>query len=103
MLLLFLGYVSSVTLFTHRHFIDGHTVYHSRLYSGNAEQPNHDHSSQQFKTLSAIAMYVALTASAPLHLNTPAPKATTITSDNICNVIKQCVRHFSLRAPPAII
>ena len=41
MLLTFITYVGNVSLFSHRHTIDGQTVVHSHIYSGDGEQPDH--------------------------------------------------------------
>jgi hypothetical protein len=41
MLLTFIVYVGNVSLFSHRHTIDGEVVVHSHLYSGSNEQPDH--------------------------------------------------------------
>lgn len=100
MLLTFITYVGNVSLFSHRHTIEGHTVYHSHLYSGSGEQPDHTHSSQQFKTIEALAMYVALTATTPLCVVAPVQTATTLTTQCEYRVVIPFLRHFSLRAPP---
>ena len=102
MLLTFVVYVGNITLFTHRHTIDGQTIYHSHLYSGTDEQPNHSHSSQQVKTLAALAMYVALAAAAEQHIAAPVQRAVTILGCDIRNILRRSVHHFSLRAPPSI-
>ena len=101
MLLTFIVYVGNVSLFSHRHTIDGRTVVHSHLYSGSNEQPDHTHSSQQFKTIEALAMYVALTATTPLCVAAPIQKATTLSAQCLYRVVEKSLRHFSLRAPPA--
>ena len=101
MLFIFIVYVGSITLFTHRHIIDGQTVYHSHLYSGTDEQPSHTHSSQQFKTLQALTMYVALATSTPLLITIPPTKGFTLVASNTYCVTSQVLRLFSLRAPPA--
>ena len=102
MLLTFITYVGNVSLFSHRHTIDGQTVVHSHIYSGDGEQPGHSHSSQQFKTIEALAMYAALAATSLQHIATPLQYATTLIQSCTYNVVPQSVLHFSLRAPPAI-
>lgn len=102
MLLLFVVYVGGITLFSHGHTIDGETVYHSHLHTGSAEQPNHTHSSLQFKTLAALAMYIALAAVVAEHIDLPTSTAITLDSTDAHGVATRSVLHFSLRAPPAI-
>lgn len=102
MLLTFITYVGNVSLFSHRHTIDGQTVVHSHIYSGDGEQPDHSHSSQQFKTIEALAMYTALATTSLQHIAAPLQYATTLIQSCTYNVVHQSVLHFSLRAPPAI-
>ncbi|MBO7343585.1 MAG: hypothetical protein J6U45_06090 [Alistipes sp.] len=102
MLLTFITYVGNVSLFSHRHTIDGQTVVHSHIYSGDGEQPDHSHSSQQFKTIEALAMYTALATTSLQHIAAPLQYATTLIQSCTYNVVHQSILHFSLRAPPAI-
>ena len=103
MLLTFITYVGNVSLFSHRHTIDGQTVVHSHIYSGDGEQPDHSHSSQQFKTIEALAMYTALATTSLQHIAAPLQYATTLIQSCTYNIVHQSILHFSLRAPPAII
>ena len=59
MLWLFISHIASISLFMHRHTIEGETFYHSHLYNGTADSPNHNHSTQQCKVISALAVYIA--------------------------------------------
>ena len=102
MLLSFVVYVGGLTLFSHSHTIDGRTVYHSHLHSGSAEQPDHTHSSLQFKTIAALAMYIALVAVVAQHIDRPTSRAITLGSADANSVVTRSVVYFSLRAPPAI-
>lgn len=102
MLLTFITYVGNVSLFSHRHTIDGQTVVHSHIYSGDGEQPDHSHSSQQFKTIEALAMYTALATTSLQHIAAPLQYATTLILSCTYNIVHQSILHFSLRAPPAI-
>ena len=102
MLLTFITYVGNVSLFSHRHTIDGQTVVHSHIYSGDGEQPDHSHSSQQFKTIEALAMYTALATTSLQHIAAPLQYATTLIQSCTYNIVHQSILHFSLRAPPAI-
>ena len=102
LLWLFVGYIGCISLFMHRHTIDGQTVVHSHIYSGDGEQPDHSHSSQQFKTIEALAMYAALAATSLQHIAAPLQYATTLIQSCTYDVVPQSVLLFSLRAPPAI-
>lgn len=102
MLLTFITYVGNVSLFSHRHTIDGQTVVHSHIYSGDGEQPDHSHSSQQFKTIEALAMYTALATTSLQHIAAPLQYATTLIQSCTYNIVHQSILHFSLRAPPSI-
>ncbi|MFH2143550.1 MAG: hypothetical protein ABIJ97_14080 [Bacteroidota bacterium] len=50
LLILFLGYLGSITLFTHRHILNGVTFVHSHPYShGTEKNPvNHQHTTNGF-------------------------------------------------------
>ena len=102
MLLSFVVYVGSVTLFNHVHTIDGKTVYHSHLHTGSSDQPDHTHSPLQFKTIAALAMYIALAAVAAQHIDLPTSWAIALGCADTISIFTRSVRHFSLRAPPAI-
>ena len=62
LLWLFISYVGGITLFMHRHTIEGQTIYHSHFYSGSADSPNHSPTSQQCKVITALSLYIALAA-----------------------------------------
>ena len=56
-LLLFLGYYTSITLFTHPHVIDGITIVHSHPFkAGTGKNPvNHQHSTNGFLLIHLLA------------------------------------------------
>jgi hypothetical protein len=56
LLSLFLWYWSSVTLFSHEHFVDGERVMHSHPFAGSS----HNHTSSQMQVISFLAMFLAL-------------------------------------------
>ena len=102
MLLSFVVYVGSVTLFSHVHTIEGQRVYHSHLHTGTSDQPDHTHTPLQFQTIAALAMYVALAAVAAQHIDLPTSKAITLGCVDTHTIATRSVLFFSLRAPPAI-
>jgi hypothetical protein len=63
LLILFIGYIGSITLFTHTHIVDGITVVHSHPYkshSGNIPI-NHNHSKNGFILIQFISNFIAIT------------------------------------------
>ncbi len=102
MLMLFVSYVAELSLFNHKHMVDGQIIVHSHFYSGSADTPQHNHTSQQFSTISALSLYVSLTASMVLF---------SFVVGRICCKIEtlyqshngELVSHFiQLRAPPVL-
>lgn len=103
LLSLFVGYVCGITLFMHSHIINGEEITHSHFYNGSAEQPNHTHTQQQAKVISALSVFVAEAASTPLFQSSTVEFSTSFSLDKAYGVVQQCCQHFSLRAPPAVI
>lgn len=66
MMVLFSGYVASISLFTHVHQIDGEVVAHSHPYSGSSELPGHSHTKQQLSTIAMLSIFVAEAAETPV-------------------------------------
>ena len=101
MMSLFVGYVASISLFTHVHQIDGQRVAHSHPYSGSSELPGHSHSQQQLLTISLLSSFVALAATTHFfHFvdNSSAHKILSfVFAPTECNVSAS----YLLRAPPA--
>ena len=62
LLLLFVGYWSSVTLFPHVHRIDGHVFVHSHPFSGSSGNPGHNHTPQQFQLIAHLSLLIATAA-----------------------------------------
>jgi len=58
LLILFLGYESSTTLFQHKHIIDGLLVTHSHPYSDNSKTGEHTHTPYEFITIVALSVMV---------------------------------------------
>lgn len=100
--LLFIEYVAGITMFMHSHIIDGDVVYHSHFYSGSAEAPAHNHSSQQAKVISALMLYVALAATAFVALLSPLRRVVEQSSERCCKAQQPSLLGLSLRAPPVV-
>ena len=54
LLILFLGYFGSITLFSHTHIVDGVSITHSHPYNpfSNEDPSNHAHSKAEFVHIS---------------------------------------------------
>lgn len=103
LLWLFVGYIGSISLFMHRHIIDGETIYHSHFFNGSADNPSHSHSSQQVKVISALSYYIALAAVATATLGAQLHDFTIVESYDVPNIIQHTELTNSLRAPPVFI
>ena len=103
LLVLFIEYVASVTMFTHSHIIDGDVVFHSHLYADSAEAPSHSHSSQQVKVIAQLSLYVAVAATVSFAVGNPIYRFLRTVIDSCYETLQRCDLHFSLRAPPVVI
>lgn len=103
LLLLFVGYIGSISLFMHRHIIDGETIYHSHFFNGSADNPSHSHSTQQVKVISVLSFYVALAAVTTATLGAQLRNFTIVESYDAPNIIQRTEQAISLRAPPVFI
>lgn len=103
LLLLFVEYVASVTMFMHSHIIDGVVVSHSHFYAGSGEAPGHTHSSQQAKVLLQLTFYVALAATSAMAVAKPVRRLISTLVETCYETLLRSVAHSSLRAPPVVI
>ena len=63
LLILFMGYVSSVSLFQHGHIVNGQLIAHSHPYSDTSETGQHTHTSCEFITIAALSVLQILAVS----------------------------------------
>lgn len=103
MLMLFVGYSASITIFSHKHMVDGIAVVHSHFYSGSAETPQHNHTPQQFSTISALSLFVSLSASMVLFSFTVNRISHKIETIYHFHSEQSASRWISLRAPPTFV
>lgn len=100
---LFLAYWAGISLFFHRHDINGKTIFHSHPYWPFSEkQPvNHQHSGDQLLTLGYLSMFLSLATTVIILL---ADRITFLKSNNGYFdqpfFLKQAKLAFLLRAPP---
>lgn len=64
LLILFLGYYSSITFFTHSHFIGGVTIVHSHPYKSEngKSSPNSQHSNKELQVIQLLSEYFTTAA-----------------------------------------
>ncbi len=103
LLWLFVGYVGSISLFPHRHIIDGQTIYHSHFYAGSADSPNHSHTSQQCNAITALSFYIALTATMAAMAGAMLRNEREVESYSLQGISQRVQECLLLRAPPAFI
>ena len=103
LLWLFMGYIGCISLFMHRHTIDGQTIYHSHFYSGTTDSPSHSHTAQQFKVITALSLYVALAATTATMVVAPHLKVSMEVTYATKSIIQLSQQIRSLRAPPVFI
>ena len=63
LLILFIGYVSSITLFQHGHIVNGQLIAHSHPYCDASDTGRHIHTSFEFITIAALSVLLMLAAS----------------------------------------
>ncbi|MBO5875843.1 MAG: hypothetical protein J6Q20_04910 [Alistipes sp.] len=97
LLTLFLWYWSSVTLFSHEHFVEGERVMHSHPFAGSS----HNHTSSQMQAISFLAMFLALAATTGVALCKSYGFKSEITTNLTEQVTIAPHATHSLRAPPA--
>jgi hypothetical protein len=102
MLMLFLGYETEISLFSHKHVVDGQVIVHSHFYSGSADNPQHNHTSQQFSTISALSLFVSLAAGMVLFSFVVSRISHKIETIYLSHVEQSNSLYISLRAPPVL-
>ena len=102
-LLLFIGFLGSITLFNHAHIVNGVTIVHSHPFKSDSNgKPLHSHSENGFITIHFLS--VILISSILCYLSVQPFRHV---SHKIINIITKrfveqtFLRSYSLRAPPA--
>ncbi len=103
LLCLFVSYIGSISLFMHRHTVDGQTIYHSHYFHGSADNPSHSHTSQQFKVITALSLYIALAAVTTAVLGAQHRSFSVVVCSATQNIIQHSEQTNALRAPPVFI
>lgn len=102
LLLLFIEYVGGISLFMHSHVINGEEIFHSHIYTGSAEQPDHSHSQQQANVIAVLSTFVAVSVFTPFILGKPIEARFSYLRTTTQNIIQQCSFNLHLRAPPVV-
>lgn len=104
LLTLFLGYLCSITLFTHSHIINGVTIVHSHPYSKDHTSKDTAHTDTELQLIESISSY--LSGSVDFFISIPKD---VYSLKRKINVFLEKTFHFipipfdfSLRAPPSI-
>lgn len=63
LLILFVGYMASITLFYHTHVINGERIVHSHPYSQAPDTGKHSHTTLEFATIASLSVVLMLAAS----------------------------------------
>lgn len=58
LLLLFLGYIGSITLFYHTHYVNGYRITHSHPYKDAPDSGKHSHSSVDFSLIYSLSLVI---------------------------------------------
>lgn len=99
LLLLFVGFWCSTTLFPHTHTIDGRVLIHSHIFFGTSGS-EHQHSAQQFQLIAQLSLLVATAVTFFSFLQKLFGKSFIFWVQKTSERCDRAVRTFSLRAPP---
>jgi hypothetical protein len=102
LLILFLGYYGSITLFYHSHLVLGDTIVHSHPYwSDNQGMPSHTHSEKGYVTIQLLSFFAVSFLFIYFSFKTIAPLVFKILLKIIEGHTDQIFNYFYLlRAPP---
>ncbi|MBN1144056.1 MAG: hypothetical protein JXA72_06525 [Bacteroidales bacterium] len=110
LLLVFIGYYSSLNLFYHAHIINGQVVYHSHPYKSNVSKqsniplPKHQHSQSEFYLIQQLdkSIWDDLVAKPDLPEIVSFPKII-VSSELPVKPITTAHTAICLRAPPSLV
>ncbi len=102
LMVLFLGYYVSITLFYHTHIVQGDTIVHSHPYkTDNKGLPSHSHSEKGYIIIHFLSCFSVFIFLFFFNFKTITPivykiifRTSRITGNSSCNLV------YSLRAPP---
>ncbi|MDR1866139.1 MAG: hypothetical protein LBR08_11290 [Bacteroidales bacterium] len=100
LLALFLGYVVSITAFTHSHVVNGEVITHSHPYGGTPDQPGHSHTTSQFQTIAQLSHLLTWSCITALLMVLLSAKTIVRNVSGTCRIIRRQVFCHALRAPP---
>ncbi len=102
-LLLFLGFLGSITLFNHAHVVNGVTIIHSHPFkSGSNGKPLHSHTDQGFLTIHLLSVISIVSIISFFTLESLVPSSYKIVPQTRPLEVNNLSCLFrSLRAPPS--
>ena len=100
LLLLFVGYWSSITLFPHAHHINGRVYVHSHPFAD--AHPNHTHSQQEFQFIKHLSYLVMTAATVVFFRKQLLELFYTILVPKVFRRQDSPIHVYGLRAPPSV-
>jgi hypothetical protein len=100
LLVLFCGYMISITCFSHSHIVNGQLVTHSHPYKGTSDNPGHNHTTAQFISISLLSHFVTLGAAFAGLVHILSGKKIILNLSRTFFYKQAQIRSYSLRAPP---
>ena len=99
LLVLFMGFWCSTTLFPHTHMVNGRILVHSHIFFGTSGS-EHQHTAQQFQLIAQLSLLVATAMTFFSFLQKLFGKLFVFWVQKTSARRDRIVRIFSLRAPP---
>ena len=102
-LILFLGFLGSITLFNHAHVVNGITIVHSHPFKSDSNgKPIHSHNNKEFITIHLLSVISVITIILYISIESIKPLLYRIVPGIRQAVVNnlQCLS-YSLRAPPS--
>lgn len=100
LLILFIGYFASATLFPHTHIIDGVRITHSHPFSQAPDTGKHTHTTADFQLIAHLSMFVMLAATFAWFLRQVARSCEQLEQPFVDPGIDRTPPVFCLRGPP---
>ncbi|MDR1897880.1 MAG: hypothetical protein LBR10_13930 [Prevotellaceae bacterium] len=100
LMMLFVSYLASITMFVHTHIVDGQIITHSHPYCGTPDNPGHSHTAAQFLTIAHLSNLLMTGASIFVFACFLAKKTIVRNFLSRYRFERSCSAPCSLRAPP---
>ncbi|MDR0604130.1 MAG: hypothetical protein LBG80_07505 [Bacteroidales bacterium] len=100
LLVVFCGYMVSITCFTHSHIVNGQLVTHSHPYKGTPYNPEHTHTATQLISIALLSYFVTLGATFVGFVHIFSCRIITLKIFQTFFDKQPQIRPYALRAPP---